>query len=350
MAEPDVSQSRRDGMRLGWVILFSLLSLLPVAVLRHLKEPNSPVELVAAFLEAVSAGDVDLALSYTDASVPTGTEAAFLHPDAIERDWEVLELTEYEVRDRSETGVKATIGHDGGTAFGRYTVDEASDGTLSIKDPLVWISAAPSSQTSVRIGNRTLDRSSDDVLRSVYGQSQAYALLPGVYRFYGGEPIAVLEHYLNDDPIEVLPPSQGPTPEQAAVLQVRVNELIDDCLEYRLAAPPGCPFSTDGHVDTPGGERLEKLEVIEWTLDEYPQVSLVETYLDQFDVSLLVVQFTESGRLELHGMGTEDYDEWVEFTTPCHFAGNELVAFFHGDDVEFLPLGASEEDTCRGTI
>lgn len=349
MPDPAVPRARRESARLGWVVLFSLLSLVPIAVWNAVDEPGSPSELVAAFLEAVSEGEVDRALSYTDASVPTGEAAAFLHPDAIERDWEVLELTEREGRYSSETEVTATIGHDGGTAVGQFTVLENFEDELVVSDPLVQVAVTPGSQLRVEIGGRSDDRDSTDTLTTLVGQPWKYDLLPGVYRFYGGDPTAVLE--ADDETISIRPPAPQPTPEQEAAVQTRVNELIDRCLEYGLQAPPGCPFSTDGFVDTPEGRRLEELEDIEWTLVEYPQAAVVEADPELVGPNLLQVRFTEPGRLELRGSGTEDLDEWIEFSTPCRFAGEELLVVLSGvDEVELAPLGTPETDSCRGTI
>ncbi|WP_199034132.1 hypothetical protein [Glycomyces salinus] len=350
MPDPGIPRSRRESARLGWVVLFSLLSLVPIAVWNGVDEPDSPSELVAAFLEAVSEGEVDRALSYTDASVPTGEAAAFLHPDAIDGGWDVLEVTEREGRYSSETDVTATIGRDGGTAVGHFTVREGFDEELVLSDPLVKVAVTPGSQLSVRIGERVDDRTSTDMLTTLVGQPWTYELLPGVYRFYGGEPTAVLEAHADGEAITVSPPAPEPTPEQAMAVQTRVNELIDRCLEYRLQAPPGCPFSTDGYVDTPEGQRLEELEDIEWTLVEYPLAAVVEADPELVGQNLLQLRFTEPGRLELHGTGTEDRDEWIEFTTPCRFVGSELLVVLSGDDeVGLAPLGTPETDSCRGT-
>src|SRR5699024_4685529 len=87
-------RSRREALRTGWIVLLSLLTLIPLSVWKTTLEPGDPIELVSAFFQAIRDKDLDRAFSYTDVDVPVGEAAAFLHPDAVDDDWEVLDLTE----------------------------------------------------------------------------------------------------------------------------------------------------------------------------------------------------------------------------------------------------------------
>ncbi|WP_026923399.1 hypothetical protein [Glycomyces arizonensis] len=346
--EPPVSLPRREALRTGWVVLLSLLTLIPLAVWDETREPDSPVEIVEAFLEAVHDKDLDRAFGYIDGSIPVGEEAAFLHPDAIDDDWEVLDLTESEGRYSSETVVRVTIGHPDGTAEGRFIVEEFDD-ELTIQDPFQPVTFAASSQLELQVNDRVVERVAEAPYQDlIYAPNQRYELLPGIYRFFGSEPVALLDAD-ETEAITVGAPDAEPTPEQIAAVQAAVNERIDACVEYRLPDPPGCPFSTDGQVDTVDHQRVEDIEDLVWTVSEYPKVT-VAPGIDLYSQPALVVTFDEPGRLELQGTGTTDFDHWNAFTAACHFGGGELVVLLRGDDaVELAPLGVTETDTCRGT-
>ncbi|WP_035698154.1 hypothetical protein [Glycomyces tenuis] len=344
--ETQPSRARREAMRTGWIVVLSLLTLIPLGVWKEAREPDSPAELVEAFFQAVREKDLDEAFSYTDAAVPVGEAAAFLHPDAIGDDWEVLETTESEGEYSSETDVRVTIGHPDGIAEGRYVVSEFDD-ELHIENPLQQVSFAGSSQLEIQVNDHVVElHPTEQVLAA--GQSRQYELLPGVYRFFGGEAVALLDPETADMPI-IRPPRPEPTPEQVEAVQAAVDDRIDACVEYKTAAPPGCPFSTDGYVDTTERERLEAIEDVAWTVSEYPEVSVVPG-VDLWGQPALLVGYAEPGRLELNGTGSSDYEHWKEFTAACRFGGEELVVLLRGDDeVELAPIGVQETDTCRGT-
>lgn len=327
-------------------MLLSLLTLIPLAVWKQTSEPDTPAELVEAFFQAVLDKDLEKAFSYTDASVPSGEAAAFLHPDAIGDDWEVLKTTESEGEYSSETVVRVTIGHPDGTAEGEYIVDDYPD-ELTIEDPFQSLDFANASQMELQVNDRVVERDpSQQDPASLTGGN--YQLLPGVYHFFGGGPVALLNNDEDETPI-VQPPRPDPTPEQLGAVQAALEDVIDDCLEYRLPAPEGCPFATDGFVDTTERERLESIEDVTWTVSEYPGAT-VKLGADVWGKQALIVDYTEPGRLELSGIGTADHEQWKEFTADCHFGGEGLMVLLYGDDkVELKPSGMGTSDTCRGT-
>jgi hypothetical protein len=343
--ETTPSRSRREGLRTGWIVLLSLLTLIPLAVWKEAREPDDPVELVEAFFEALRDKDVDRALGYTDASVPTGEEGAFLHPDAVGDEWEVLDVSAVEDDSSWETEVRVRIGHPEGFAVGRYVVRE-SDGELVIEDPLQSVSFATSSQLEMRVNDRVVELDSE--LHVSGGlQSESYKLLPGVYRFFGGDPVTILDPEQSETPV-IRPPEPDPTAEQVEAVQGAVEEWINACVEYRMPSPEGCPFASDGYVDTSERERLEAIEDVTWTVVEYPEAAIAPG-TDFWGQPALVVEYPEPGRLELSGIGTSDHEHWKEFTAACHFGG-ALVVLLRGEDgIELAPLGVHEEDTCRGT-
>ncbi len=343
-SEHAVLRSRREALRTGWIVLLSLLTLLPLSVWKATLAPDDPTALVSAFFQAIRDKDLDRALAYTDVDVPVGEAAAFLHPDAVSDDWEVLDLAEDTSRYSWETVVRVTIGHPEGTAEGRYTVRRLGD-ELRIVDPLPAVVFANSPQLAIRVNDRVVEREPEP---SMHPHSSQYHLLPGVYRFFGGEPVALLEPEESTPPVVQSPPPE-PTPEQAAAVQTAVEDLIDACIEYELTDPPGCPFATDGSIDTMERERLEAITGPVWTVTEYPRTSVVPG-VDMWGQPTLLVGFDGPGRLELSGMGTADREQWKEFTAACHFGGEELMVLLRGDtEVELAPLDVEGTDTCRGT-
>ncbi|WP_100445328.1 hypothetical protein [Glycomyces xiaoerkulensis] len=290
-AASQVERSRREGLRVWWIVLLSLLTLIPLGVWNSLREPDTPAELVSAFFEAIRDKDLDRAFGYTDATVPTGESAAFLHPDAIGDEWEVLEVSSLPGEYTHQTTVSVTLGHPDGVATGTVEVVERHD-EPTIENPFQRVLFPPSPQMAVQVNDRVVDRGR---VRSWSdwreAQTRHYELLPGIYRFNGGEPAAFLETEAYASPVEVRTPTPEPTPQQLEALQTRVNERIDACLEYEVAAPPGCPFSTDGQVDTDDLQRLDEVEEVSWDVLEYPEATVVPAALAQ-GADMLRVEFT----------------------------------------------------------
>jgi hypothetical protein len=340
-------RTRRENLRVGWIMLFSALSLLPLTTWYQAREPSTAVEVVTAFMEAVRDKDLERAYRYIGTSVPAGAAAAFLHPDAI-GDWELLAVEQPESAAGLEQPVTVTIGTDEGTAEGEFTVYE-DDGEYTLYNPFQTATVSASSYLSLQVNDRTVPAPLETSWQEwYYGQAnRTVVLLPGVYRFFGGEPVALLGD--NDTAEAIGTPLPEPTEAAEAALQRAVQEHIDACVEYRLAMPPGCPFMTDGMVDTTDRRRMEKIRDPMWTVEEYPVASVV-LGTGGFGEPVLLVEFTDPGRLTLQGRGTEDWETWEPITAVCRFDGSVLHVLADTDgSIQVAPLGQPPTDTCRGT-
>ncbi|MEU6859624.1 hypothetical protein AB0B28_12225 [Glycomyces sp. NPDC046736] len=340
------TRTRREGLRVGWLALFAVLSLIPLNVWHHVREPDSPEEVVAAFMEAVRDKDLDEAFGYVDSGIPAGPDADFLHPDAIS-EWDLLEV--YEIAGMKwENLVRVTIGTEDGTASGVFKVYEF-EGEYTIADPFQSVSLTATSYLSVQVNDRVVAAEPDSNWINWYsGQvRRTVELLPGVYSFFGGEPVALLGY--QEEPIGVVVPPPAPGGDTAVQLQAAVNEYLDACVEYRVEAPTGCPFATDGQVDTSDRVRMDRVEDAAWTIEEYPVATAVPG-TGLYEEPVLLVEFTEPGRLTLEGTGTADFDTRETFTAACRFGGGllHLVTDVDGS-LRVAPLGTAVDDTCRGT-
>jgi hypothetical protein len=347
--DPLESRTRREGLRVGWIMLFSLLSLIPLTTWYQVREPSSAEEVVTAFMEAVREKDLDRAYRYIDTGVPSGDEAAFLHPDAI-GEWDLLAVEQADSPAGFEEPVSVTIGTDEGIATGSFTVYEW-DGEYTLNDPFQTVSVSASSYLSIQVNDRTVPMPLETSWSAWYNaQAQrTIKLLPGVYRFFGGDEVALLGDNENAGSAVIGTPLPEPGDEEAAALQSAVNDFIDACVEYRQNAPPGCPFATDGQVDTTDRRRVEEIRDPVWTVGEYPVASVVPG-TGSFDEPVLMVEFTEPGRLTLQGSGSDDWETWEAFSAACRFDGAGLHVLADTDgSLRIAPLGTTATDTCRGT-
>lgn len=348
--DPLESRTRRERLRVGWIMLFTLLSLIPLTTWYQVREPSSPEEVVTAFMEAVRDKDLDRAYSFVGGGIPAGEEAAFLHPDAI-GEWDLLEVEaepsiplDYEVR------VTVTIGTEEGTAEGTFTVDDL-DGEYTLDDPFQTVTVSASSYLSVQVNDRTVPMPLETSWAAWYNAqaNRTIVLLPGVYRFFGGDEVALLGDDDDSGSTVIGAPLPEPGEEAAAALQSAVDDFIDSCVEYRLLAPRGCPFVSDGQVDTTDRRRVDEVRDPVWTVDEYP-VATVVPGSGVYGEPVLLVEFTEPGRLTLQGTATEDWGVWEPFTAACRFGGGTLHVLADPDgSIRIAPLGEPAAETCRGT-
>ncbi|WP_030156828.1 hypothetical protein [Glycomyces sp. NRRL B-16210] len=342
--EPVASRTRREGLRVGWIMVLSALSLVPIAVWNDVREPDTAVEVVTAFMEAVRDRDLDRAYGFIGTSVPSGPDAVFLHPDAIS-DWDLLAVEPADTASGKQM-VRVVIGTEEGTAAGAFAVSE-SKGRYLVEDPFQTVALSAGSYLSLQVNDRVVPRPPETTWQYWYGEQaqRKVELLPGVYRFFGGEAVALL----GDEDAKTI---GVPLPDPAAYadsLQHAVNEHIDACVEYRRVATPGCPFATDGQVDTLDLRRVNAIRDPVWTVEAYPVVTaVVDTGL--FEEPVLTVAFTDPGRITLQGEGTEGSDVWEAFTAACRFGGSALRVLVDLDGTTLVaPLGPDVEDTCRGT-
>ncbi|WP_344484523.1 hypothetical protein [Glycomyces endophyticus] len=332
-------------MRVLWIVLFAALSMMPLGVWKVAREPNTAVEVVTAFMEAVRDGDLERAYEFVGTSVPAGRDAAFLRPEAI-GEWELLAVEQPESAAGFPEAVTVTIGTEDGTARGAFTVDEY-DGEFTLRDPFQTVSITASSYLSVQVNDLTVPMPLETGWDAWYnGQAQrSVTLLPGVYRFFGGEPVALLgdDEGGSDQVIGTPLPAAG----EAASLQAAVNAYIDGCVEYRLTAPAGCPFATDGQVDTLDRSRVREPRDVAWTVEAYPVAAAVPG-TGLYGEPVLRVEFTDPGRIVLEGEALGD--GWAPFAAACRFDGRVLhVLAAPGGGVEVAPLGEAVADSCRGT-
>jgi hypothetical protein len=344
------TRTHREGLRVGWIMLFTVLTLVPLSTWAQVREPNTAEEVVTAFMEAVRDKDLERAYRFIEGGVPSGEAAVFLHPDAI-GEWELLAVHQPESDSMlDEPSVSVTIGTEEGTAEGAFTVYER-DGEYTITDPFHTVTLSASSYLSVRVNDREVPAPLETTWQAWYqGQAQrTITLLPGVYRFFGGEPVALVGDQEDDGRHLMGAPLPAPDAAAAASLQRAVNDFIDGCVEYRLIAPPGCPFASDGLVDTADQRRVDEIRDPLWTVDAYP-VATVVPGTGSYDEPVLLVEFTEPGRLTLNGHGTEDWDTWQPFTAACRFGSGPLHVLTDADGaIQVAPLGMPATDTCRGT-
>jgi hypothetical protein len=347
--EPLDARTHREGLRVVWILLFSALTLVPATTWAQVREPSTAEEVVTAFMEALRDKDLERAYRFIDGDVPSGEAAAFLHPDAL-GEWELLAVEQPESDSMlDEPPVSVTIGTEEGTAEGSFTVYE-EDGEYTLTDPFQTVTLAASSYLSVQVNDRTVPMPLETTWQAWYqGQAQrTIDLLPGVYRFFGGEPVALLGDREGNPPV-IGAPLPEPGEEAAASLQRAVNDYIDGCVEYRQTARPGCPFASDGLVDTDDRRRLDEIRDPLWTVKEYPVVTVVPG-TGMYDEPVLLVEFTEPGRLALQGTGTQDWETWEPFTAACRFGAGALHVLAEPDgSIRVAPLGQSPTDTCRGT-
>jgi hypothetical protein len=347
--DPLAARTRREGLRVAWIALFSAMSLIPLTTWYQVREPDTAVEVVTAFMEAVREKDLERAYEFVYGGVPAGAAAAFLHPDAI-GDWELLAVEQDDGPPGLEEPVSVTIGTEAGTAEGEFTVYE-DDGEYLLRDPFQTVTLSASSYLSVQVNDRTVPMPLETTWPAWYsGQAnRIIQLLPGVYRFFGGDPVALLGDGDGNGAVVIGTPLPLPEGETAASLQGAVEDFIDACVEYRLTAPPGCPFATDGLVDTADRRRVTDIQDPVWTVEEYPAAS-VAPGTGLYDEPVLLVEFAEPGRLSLQGSGSEGGDSREPFTAACRFDGAGLHVLAAPDgSLRIAPLGYAATDTCRGT-
>jgi hypothetical protein len=344
-------RTRREGNRVVLIVLLSALSLLPLTTWYQVREPNTAEEVVTAFMEAVRDKDLATAFSYIEGGVPAGAAAAFLHPDAI-GEWELLEVEQDESAGSMamEEPVSVTVGTEDGTAEGAFTVYE-DDGEYTLAYPLQTVTLSASSYLSVQVNDRTVPAPLESTWNDWYSvqANRTIQLLPGVYRFFGGDPVALIGDDEGNGRAAIGTPLPPLTEATAASVQTAVTDYIDACVEYQVIAPPGCPFATDGLVDTADRRRVQEVRDPVWTVEEYPVISVVPG-IGIYGEPVLLVEFTEPGRLTLQGSGTEHWDTWEPFTAACRFGGTGLHVLADADGaIRLAPLGEATTDTCRGT-
>jgi hypothetical protein len=365
--------------RVAWIAVFALL-LVPTYVMKQRLEPTTAIEIVEAYLLAVADRDIDAALGYLDlqivedppdsegetafsawreeyngafysaAIVLSESEASLLAPAAVDSEWRVVEVEELEtyLLDEGRAEVEATIAHPGGTATGTFDVDVDRRKVLN---GLGRVAFAPSAFTYVTVNGAAFDQGP-----WAAQWDPKYALFPGVYRFPGAaDPVAVM----GDDLPGVVPPPEPVLDEDVrAAVQAALESYIDECAAALVQVPPGCPFGTDGEIDSASNGRVHPEHSLAWEVLEYPRAVLRVGDTASDDGSALLIDLEAEGLIELSGTGEDQQEALVEFTARCHFDAAYLIAYLNADGTAEVRWNAAaaeynyseyDFDTCRGT-
>ena len=292
-----------------------------------------PTEVVAEFLDAVGAGDVERALSHTGWT-PDDDSGVFLTPEALDDDWTVDRIVETD-RDGGRARVEVTIASSDLRADGVFELHADAD-SWRLDRPYAEIGFGES-------GLGYMDVNGQRHVPESHPADQRYLLLPGLYHFYaadnqvidvGGEPRLLL-------------PGEGTTWVEAEVVvteagreaaQRAVDGYVEDCASTGDVYRNHCPFAVDAvAVDALiGVEYMNDVRNLDWEVTEYPQVDV--TYQD----GRFRLTDVQPGEIEVSGTGTERlwdsqkrkfYDgEDIDFTLDCRIEARwlELTVEFDG--------------------
>lgn len=306
----------------------------------------APVDVVEAYFTAIVNRDVDgaLALISRTSPIPVGERAAFLHPDAISDGWSLHSVRQVS-SDEWQARVEVTISGPDGHTEAELRVDRSGDGPWRLDAPLIEVSLSPSPLAYVHINERVVSLGASNPLLPA-----RFYLFPGLYRFYptlshystlfeGSGPTLDPRTVLPGDPDlqpadQVLTTSPAQMSATDALVDAVAHELalvIDDCARFDTWRPYRCPFATHYYVDTPDGNRFRYPEALEWTVDEYPEISLVDARAERRPGGFTVVQDT-AGQVLLSGSGEDDAGEYRDFRVECDISfGPEQYASVNVD-------------------
>ncbi|MFC4851999.1 hypothetical protein [Actinophytocola glycyrrhizae] len=316
------------------------------------RDPEATVE---AYLTAITEKDVDGALALVSRygyGVPYGDTAVFLSPEAIGDDWWVVSVTETDRVLRSTATVKAVLGGPGGTAEGVFTVDE-HDGEWLMSDPFVRVRFPPSPLAYIRVNDKVVPRPYD------LNNRRSYVLFPGTYRFY--ESVRDVVETRGTEVVAAFPPSDShettivpaaltPGRETLAQLQKVLRERIDECARFATQAPyGGCPFATDGEIDTPDGKRVTDLHGLTWKVTTYPVAEMTDQRTDQYSAGF-TLRSTEPGAMALSGSGTDSDGNPATFTVTCRIDLTGLLAGVGADGKVALVDAPGARTPAAGTF
>jgi hypothetical protein len=292
---------------------------------------EDPADVVEDYFAAIVAKDVDAALALVDrdgTGVPIGAQAVFLDPGAIADGWR-LESAVEEFRDDEEGAarVEVMLASRHGSATGELLLVTSEDRPWRLYSPLVPVEVPASPLAFFQANGLTVPL---DAVRP-----QQFWLFPGLYEFYPQLPPGVtgpdLEPVMafptvashrptarDPRPRRVAPGRLSATGPVLAAVEQQLAGLLDECADFSTPEPHGCPFATDGEIDTPDGHRVRDPEQLDWRVTGYPSVSLVDDRPDDGlqQPGFWVVAET-SGAVELTGSGIDTDGRRVSFTVEC---------------------------------
>lgn len=340
---PAPPEGRRSPRR--WVLAVGLVVgvLATVGIVQVVRDPG-PEEVVEQFFAAILERDVERALSYVGRigqGVPYGEAAAFLHPDAIADGWELLEVGDAEESRGGNVQVRVEIGDGQDREVGSMELTDYG-GEWNLVDPFVTVAISPSPFTYLQVNDRVVTQPYAHNLASPFGAE--YKLFPGRYQFFGDlagtdpgreSTELLLPRYRHGDSVPVAPPLLSPTPAMEAAAQQEMNHLLDDCVEFAVPQPPGCPFATDFFLEYGEGGALESIHDIEWTVVEYPVIRLVDVEGEDRRFGL-TVEIEDPGLIRLSATAWDDDPDTAgiqltDFTADCEVSGEDLYAWLGPD-------------------
>lgn len=274
---------------------------------------SSPDDVVRDYLAAVLDRDVERALEFTSPKYHGDLQVddTFLNSDAIDTDWQIVELETFDVAGALPV-VHATIeAFDGTVATGRYQMIKR-DQTWRIIDPFVLVSYPGTDLEIVAVDGQqvTVDPGAEQV---------QYALFPGRHRLQQvtselvespGSDHLVVNGLLEAGKRDAESP--GLTAAGAELLQQQVDQYIDQCAAEARLAKVGCPFGADTFHEPPGADYgYSDIVNIQWTVKRYPVVT------GAWSPEGFAVGEAEPGVVELSGV-VEDGGGERDVTIQCH--------------------------------
>jgi hypothetical protein len=315
--------------RFAWSAVTAVVAVSTVWAGVAIATREGPADVVEDYFAAIISKDVDAALALVDrfgTGVSHGDDAVFLDPRAIADGWRLESAVERHRDDEAgEATVRVTLASRYGVATGDVLVAN-HDGPWRLYRPLVAIEVPPSPLAFFAVNGMTVPL--------VNGwQAKRFYLFPGLYEFYpqlpagltgaGMEPVMAFPTVDSHDQLrsnlryqQVAPGRLSASGPVLAAAEQQVADLLDECAEFSTLEPYECPFLTDGEIDTPDGQRLSDLTDLDWTITEYPAVSLVDDRAGPAQAGFRVV-IDGAGSVELAGTGTSTEGETMTFTVQC---------------------------------
>jgi hypothetical protein len=319
--------------RATWSVVAAVVTVSTVWAGVAIATREDPVDVVQDYFAAIISKDVDTALALVDrfglgTGVPFGDDAVFLDPRAIADGWRIESAVEKHRDDEAgEAGVRVRLASRYGVASGDLLLtSKGDDDPWRLYSPLVAIEVPPSPLAFFTVNDVTVPLADG-------WKARRFFLFPGLYQFYPGlppgltgsgmEPVLAFPTTTSHDQSlsglryqQVAPGRLSAGGPVLAAAQRRVAELLDDCAEFSTPNPAGCPFLTDGEIDTPDGLRVRNPTDLDWTVTEYPDVSLVDDRAGPAQAGFRVV-VAGTGSVELTGTGTSTDGRTVTFTVRC---------------------------------
>lgn len=330
----------------GWIVytVSALLGavLVGVGVIVQLSHgPHPAVAAVNGYLSALQEGDAKAAREFTDVSL-LGHQP-FLADDAIGGGWSVDMVALNGGFGAGSYAEVATVLSmpDGRESTGVFEVRMIKDG-WTITNPYVSLIVAETPIAALGVNDHTSPVENDALTE--------YFVFPGVLSFddVGSELVTrqSMDYLMVTGRIELGTDASGGhfelTDAGTALLQQKVDTLIDECTQNVELLTPGCPFGAS-HSRTDDNEPVTDLADVTWTVIEYPQV--IGAPAD----GEFVVASRAPGVVELSGTGTDDTGEAIDVTIECTTVETTLrFTITAADDIELshidTPSGVNESE------